>query len=154
MCSNVRIKIFAIEMQQWFPFVVLSHVFRLQQSTLLKELQRKVYNDFSFVFLSYERTCQHYDKYASLQVNLTFTGRCIATIFTEYNQQDATFHNLIISVRRCTCFRWGFRPSSGAQNCTYSVRYLSPILLPAASLTSQEIRNKNRFIHFWKVYNY
>jgi len=45
--------------------------------------------------------------------------------FAEYNQQDATFHNLFISVRRSTCFRWFFPPLSGAQNCTYSVRYLS-----------------------------
>jgi len=46
-------------------------------------------------------------------------------IFAEYNQQDATFHNLFISVRRSTCFRRVFRPSPGAQNCTYNVRYLS-----------------------------
>ena len=26
-------------------------------------------------------------------------------VFSEYNQQDATFHNLFISVRRSTCFR-------------------------------------------------
>ena len=26
-------------------------------------------------------------------------------IFAAYNQQDATFHNLFISVRRFTCFR-------------------------------------------------
>jgi len=26
-------------------------------------------------------------------------------IFADYNQQDATLHNLFISVRRCTCFR-------------------------------------------------
>jgi hypothetical protein len=45
--------------------------------------------------------------------------------FAEYNQQDATIHNLFISVRRSTCFRRSFLPSSGAQNCTYSVRYLS-----------------------------
>jgi len=45
--------------------------------------------------------------------------------FAEYNQQDATFLNLFIYVRRSTCFRRFFRPSSGAQNCTYSVRYLS-----------------------------
>ena len=44
---------------------------------------------------------------------------------TEYNQQAATFHNLFISVRRSTRFRRFLRPSSGAQNCTYSVRYLS-----------------------------
>ena len=43
----------------------------------------------------------------------------------DYNQQDATFLNLFISVRRSTCFRRSFRPSSGALNCTFSVRYLS-----------------------------
>jgi len=48
-----------------------------------------------------------------------------ALSFAEYNQQDATFHNLFISVRRSTCFRWVFRPSSGARKRTYSVRYLS-----------------------------
>jgi len=56
---------------------------------------------------------------------LTFIGPCVAKIFAEYNQQDVTFHNLFISVRRSTCFRQFFRPSSGAQNCTYSVRYWS-----------------------------
>ena len=53
---------------------------------------------------------------------LTFTGPCIANIFSEYNQQDATFLSLFISVIRSACFRRFFRPSSGAQNCTYSVR--------------------------------
>jgi len=51
-------------------------------------------------------------------------GLC-PNIFSEYNQQDATFLNLFISIRGSTCFRRFFRPSSGAQNCTYSVRYLS-----------------------------
>ena len=45
--------------------------------------------------------------------------------FAEYNQQDAKFHSFFISVRRSTCFRRFFRQSPGAQNCTYSVRYLS-----------------------------
>jgi len=31
----------------------------------------------------------------------------------------------LISVRRSKCFRRVVRPSSGTQNCTYSVRYLS-----------------------------
>jgi len=44
--------------------------------------------------------------------------------YSEYNQQDATFLNLLISVRRSACSRRVFRPSSGAQNCTYSVRHL------------------------------
>jgi len=60
-----------------------------------------------------------------LSVHLTFIGPCITIIFAEYNQQDATFLNLFIYVRRCTCFRQFFHPSSGAQNCTHSVRYLS-----------------------------
>ena len=58
-------------------------------------------------------------------MNLTFICPCIANIFAAYNQQDATFHNLFISVRRSTCFRPFFRPPSGAQNCTYRVRYWS-----------------------------
>jgi len=54
---------------------------------------------------------------------LTFKCPCIANMFAEYNQQDTTFVNLFISVRRSTCFRRFFRPSSGVQNCVY-VRYL------------------------------
>jgi len=46
-------------------------------------------------------------------------------IFAEYNQQDATLHNVFISVGRSACFRRFILPSSEAQNCTYSVRYLS-----------------------------
>ena len=49
----------------------------------------------------------------------------VTGVFAEYNQQDATFLHLFISVRRSACFRRGFRPSSEAQNCTYNVRYLS-----------------------------
>jgi len=50
-----------------------------------------------------------------IYINLTFIGLCIFNIFTEYNQQDATFHNLFISVGCSTCFRRFFRPPSGAQ---------------------------------------
>jgi len=49
----------------------------------------------------------------------------IQSLFAEYNQQDAPFHNLFISLRLSACFRRVFRPSSGAQNCTYSIRYWS-----------------------------
>jgi len=63
--------------------------------------------------------------YYTFSFYLTLTCLYIANIFAEYNQQDATFHNLFISVRRSACFRRIFCPSSGAQNCTYSVRYLS-----------------------------
>jgi len=63
------------------------------------------------------------EKYTN--VNLTFIGPCIASMFAKYNQQDATFHNLFSSVRSSTCFGRFFHPSSGAHNCTYSVRHLS-----------------------------
>jgi len=56
--------------------------------------------------------------------DITEEGETVC-LFAEYNQQDAAFHNLFISVRRSTCFRLFFRPSPGAQNCTYSGRYLS-----------------------------
>jgi len=51
--------------------------------------------------------------------------RGMDALFAEYNQQDATFHNFFTSVRRSTCFRRFFRPSSGAQSCTHNSRYLS-----------------------------
>ena len=60
-------------------------------------------------------------------VFLTFIRPCIANIFSGYNQQDATLLNLFISVRRSTCFRQFFCPSSGAHNCTYSIRHLSDL---------------------------
>ena len=41
----------------------------------------------------------------------------------KYNQQDATLHNLFISVKCSTCFRRFLHPSSGAQNCIYSIGY-------------------------------
>ena len=74
--------------------------------------------------------------------SLTFIGPCIVNIFAEYNQQAANFHNLFISVRRCTCFRRVFRPSSGAQHCTYSVRhFFRPAVSPDVS----------RFLYFCKT---
>jgi len=72
----------------------------------------------------------------NLVINLTFIGPCIAKIFADYNRQDATFHTLIISVRRSTCFRRFFpsiiRSLKLHIQCQVFVR---PILLPAASLT-------------------
>jgi len=90
-------------------------------------------------------------------VNLTFLGPCIANIFSEYNQQDATFLNLSISVRRSTCFRWFFLPSSGARNCTYSVRHLSDhywyLLLAAGSILHLTEINKLRKVASCRLYS-
>ena len=46
-------------------------------------------------------------------------------MFPKYIQQDAALQSLFISVNCSTCFVWFLHPSSGAQNCTYSIRYLS-----------------------------
>jgi len=73
----------------------------------------------SFIHNIYEvRKKQAYPAYC-----LTFICPCIVSISLKYNQQDATFLDLFISINYSTCFRRFLRPSSGAQNCTYSVRY-------------------------------
>ena len=76
------------------------------------------------LWFGYPNNCNWIPSRGTRYYFLTFVCPCIASIFAEYNQQDATFLNLFISVRRSTCFRRGF-PSSGAQNCAHSVRYLS-----------------------------
>jgi len=69
-------------------------------------------------------------------------------MFSEYNQQDAKFHNLFISVRRSTCFRQFFRPSSGDQNCTYCIRYLSDEYTDAVcAIWAPDGGRKNRLKH-------
>jgi len=86
-----------------------------------------------------------------MKMNLTFICPCITNIFAEYNQQDAMFHNLFIPVRRSTCFRRVFRPSSGARNCTYSIRYLSDqycyLLLAWPEFRTPDEGRKSRLKH-------
>jgi len=55
-------------------------------------------------------------------------------IVTIYSQQDATFLEFIYFYTGSTGFRRFLCPSSWAHNCTYSFRYLQPILLLAAVL--------------------
>ena len=55
-----------------------------------------------------------------LILTLTFIGPCVANIFSEYNQQDATFLKFIYFCKTLGMFQTVF---------------LSIILLPAASLT-------------------
>jgi len=78
--------------------------------------------NFRISLWQFRNMCSTVDK---MLLNLTFIGTWIANIFAEYNQQDTKFLGLFIPVRWSTCFRRVFRPSSGAQNCTYSVRHLS-----------------------------
>ena len=79
---------------------------------------------------------------------LTFVGPCITTIFAQCNQQNATFLNLFISVKCSTCFRRFFCPSSGAQNCTYSIRYWSDKYLTLyVQFWAPDDGQKNRLKH-------
>ena len=72
-------------------------------------------------------------------IYLTFRGPCIANILAEYNQQDATFHNLCISVIRFTRFR-RFFPSIIRSPKLHIQRqlFVRPLLLPAASLAGPD----------------
>ena len=81
------------------------------------------------------RRVKNTDLYANETNSLTFIGPCIANIYAEYIQQDATFHNLFISVRRSTCFS-RFFPSIIRSSKLHIQRqvFVRPILLPAASL--------------------
>jgi hypothetical protein len=62
----------------------------------------------------------------SLLINLTLKISCIAIIFAEYNKKLCEVFQFIYFCKMLYMFQTVFfRPSSGTQNCTYRVRYLS-----------------------------
>jgi hypothetical protein len=67
-------------------------------------------------------------------------GSVQRTSIFKYNQQHATLHNVFISVKCSTCFRRVLRPSSGAQNCIYSIGYCQALLLPVAVVGELELK--------------
>jgi hypothetical protein len=56
----------------------------------------------------------------------------------KYNQQDATLYSIRYYCQCSTCFRRFLRPSSGAQNCTHSIWYLSSLLAATDSVGEME----------------
>ena len=88
---------------------------------------------------------------------ISYLGITIFTIIIKCSQSSTNkirFSNLFISVRRSTCFRRVFRPSSGAQNCTYSVRHLSDrycYLLLAAGSSNGHVRQTYVLGHSWQA---
>jgi hypothetical protein len=58
-------------------------------------------------------------------VCLMFISPCILIYSYSKTNQMHLFLKLFILVKRSTCFGWSFRPSSGAQDCTYSNRHMS-----------------------------
>jgi len=65
---------------------------------------------------------QHLHMFSS-GIYLKFIFSCIASISLSTTNMMQRFLDLFISINCCTYFRPFLRPSSGAQNCTYSVRY-------------------------------
>ena len=51
---------------------------------------------------------------------LTFVGPCVVIYSYSTTNKMLLFLKLFILVKRCTCFRRSFHPSSGAPNCTYA----------------------------------
>jgi len=57
--------------------------------------------------------------------------RLFSCDFFNFKQQDATTFDYLFK-KGSTCFGRFLRPSSGAHNCTLSLRYCQPILLQAS----------------------
>ena len=63
-------------------------------------------------------------------------------LFNNINSQlDATIMILLIISISWTCFGRGFRQSSGALDCVYSLWYKAPKMLPAGSTVGEDERN-------------
>jgi len=75
------------------------------------------------------------------------------TLFAEYNQEDATFLNLFISVRRSTCYKRVF-PSIIRSSKLHVQRQVlvRPLLLPAASLVPPTLAagSSNGLTNTWR----
>ena len=56
---------------------------------------------------------------------LPFIGPCLVIYSYSTTNKMHLFLKLFILVKRSTCFGRSFRPSSGVQDCTYSIRYMS-----------------------------
>jgi len=72
------------------------------------------------------------------KIFLTFMGPCIVNVFYQVYQQDATLYNILYYCQCSTCFRRYLRPSSGAQNYTHSIQYMSSLLAATASSSSKQ----------------
>jgi hypothetical protein len=62
----------------------------------------------------------------------------LSHVVFKYNQQDAMLYNILYYCQCSTCLRRFLRPSSGAQNCTHSIWYMSSFLAATASGSSKQ----------------
>jgi hypothetical protein len=61
-----------------------------------------------------------------------------AILSFKYSQHDTNLNNILFCYQCSTCFRRFLRPSSGAQNCTHSIWYMSSVLAATASGSSKQ----------------
>jgi hypothetical protein len=81
------------------------------------------------------------DEYKMLEVKncIAFMGPCIVDVFFQVYQQDAMLYNILYYCQCSTCFRQFLHPSSGAQNCTHSIWYMSSLLAATVSVGELEL---------------
>jgi hypothetical protein len=81
--------------------------------------------------------------------SLKFKGPFIAYIFPSITNKMRRYTIFFISVKCSKCFRRYPHPSSGAQNCIYSIGYLSNLYF--CLLLSWKSWNVTQFIYFTEV---
>jgi hypothetical protein len=57
----------------------------------------------------------------------------------KHDQQDATLYNTLYYCQSSACFERCFRSSSGVEICTYSIMYLSDLLVVTGSGSSKQV---------------
>jgi hypothetical protein len=67
-------------------------------------------------------------------LTLMCMGPCIVNVFFQVYQQDAALCNILYCCQCSACFKQFLHPSSGAQNCSYSIWYMSILLAATASV--------------------
>jgi len=90
-----------------------------------------------------------FEKIENSWLLLTFTGPCIANIFAEYNQQDATFHNLLYF---CKTLHVSDGLSVHNQELKTAHTASDRLLLPAASLARLAAGSSKRSDKYLTLY--
>jgi hypothetical protein len=81
-------------------------------------------------------------------------GPSIVNVFFQVYQQDATLYNILYYCQCSTCFGRFLRSSSGAQNCTHSIWYISSLLVATASVSELEsvlMMNGETVRNMWNI---
>ena len=73
------------------------------------------------------------EPFEGTQAFISYLKKSCFNLFFQVYQQDATLYNILYYCQCSTCFRRFLRPSSGAQNCTHSIWYMSSLLAANAS---------------------